>query len=147
MTEITSAVSLEKKDNIGILAIDNPPVNALGIKVRKGLADGIEMAEKDNDIEAVVIIGRGRAFSAWADIREFGKPMEEPHLPDVLERIENCSKPVVAAIMGTAFGGGLETALSCHFRIATKDASFGLPEVKLGLLPGASGTQRLPRVM
>ncbi|MFP4668698.1 MAG: 3-hydroxyacyl-CoA dehydrogenase NAD-binding domain-containing protein, partial [Desulfobacterales bacterium] len=147
MTEITSAVSLEKKDNIGILAIDNPPVNALGIKVRKGLADGIEMAEKDSDIEAVVIIGRGRAFSAGADIREFGKPMEEPHLPDALERIENCSKPVIAAIMGTAFGGGLETALSCHFRIATKDASFGLPEVKLGLLPGASGTQRLPRVM
>ncbi|MCF8110185.1 MAG: enoyl-CoA hydratase/isomerase family protein [Desulfobacteraceae bacterium] len=147
MTEITSAVSLEKKDNIGILAIDNPPVNALGIKVRKGLADGIEMAEKDSDIEAMVIMGRGRAFSAGADIREFGKPMEEPHLPDVLGKIENCSKPVVAAIQGTTFGGGLETALSCHFRIAVKNASFGLPEVKLGLLPGASGTQRLPRVM
>ncbi|MFP3999627.1 MAG: 3-hydroxyacyl-CoA dehydrogenase NAD-binding domain-containing protein, partial [Desulfobacterales bacterium] len=147
MTEITSVVSLEKMDNIGILAINNPPVNALGIEVRKGLADGIEMAEKDNDIEAVVIIGRGRAFSAGADIRECGKPMKEPHLPDVLEKIEESSKPVVAAIQGTAFGGGLETALSCHFRIATKDASFGLPEVKLGLLPGASGTQRLPRVM
>ncbi|MFP4453446.1 MAG: 3-hydroxyacyl-CoA dehydrogenase NAD-binding domain-containing protein, partial [Desulfobacterales bacterium] len=133
--------------NIGILAINNPPVNALGIEVRKGLADGIEMAEKDNDIEAVVIIGRGRAFSAGADIREFGKPMKEPHLPDVLEKIEESSKPVVAAIQGTAFGGGLETALSCHFRIATNNASFGLPEVKLGLLPGASGTQRLPRVM
>ncbi len=147
MTEITSVVSLEKMDNIGILAINNPPVNALGIEVRKGLADGIEMAEKDNDIEAVVIIGRGRAFSAGADIREFGKPMKEPHLPDVLEKIEESSKPVVAAIQGTAFGGGLETALSCHFRIATNNASFGLPEVKLGLLPGASGTQRLPRVM
>lgn len=146
MTEITSAVSLEKKDNIGILSIDNPPVNALGIAVRKGLAQGIEAAEKDPDIEAVVIIGRGRAFSAGADIREFGKPMEEPHLPDVLEKIENCKKPVIAAIQGTAFGGGLETALSCHFRIAAKNASFGLPEVKLGLLPGASGTQRLPRV-
>lgn len=146
MTRITSAVSLEKKESIGILYIDNPPVNALGIDVRKGLAEGVTLAAQDADIAAVVIICRGRTFCAGADIREFGKPMQLPSLPEVLEVIEKCKKPVIAAIHGTAFGGGLETALTCHFRIAVKSALFGLPEVKLGLLPGAGGTQRLPRI-
>ena len=146
MTEITPAVSLEKKDELGILAIDNPPVNALGVDVRKGLFDGVAMAVKDDGIKAVIIICRGRTFCAGADIREFGKPMQAPFLPDVLDVIENAPKPMIAAVHGTAFGGGLETALASHFRIAVKSASFGLPEVKLGLLPGAGGTQRLPRV-
>ena len=146
MTEITPAVSLEKKDELGILAIDNPPVNALGVDVRKGLFDGVAMAVKDDGIKAVIIICRGRTFCAGADIREFGKPMQAPFLPDVLDAIENAPKPIIAAVHGTAFGGGLETALASHFRIAVKSASFGLPEVKLGLLPGAGGTQRLPRV-
>lgn len=146
MTEMTPAVSLEKKDELGILAIDNPPVNALGVDVRKGLFEGVAMAVKDDGIKAVIIICRGRTFCAGADIREFGKPMQAPFLPDVLDAIENAPKPVIAAVHGTAFGGGLETALASHFRIAVKSASFGLPEVKLGLLPGAGGTQRLPRV-
>lgn len=147
MVAITEAVSLEKQGEIGMLWIDNPPVNALGHPVRKGMADGIEMAEKDDEIRAIVVICKGRTFCAGADIREFGKPPKEPHLPDVLNRFDQCKKPIIAAIHGTAFGGGLETALSSHFRVAVPTAQFGLPEVKLGLLPGAGGTQRLPRLI
>lgn len=147
MVDITEAVSLEKKDEIGMLVIDNPPVNALGFPVRKGMADGIEMAMADDAIKAIVVICKGRTFCAGADIREFGKPPLEPHLPDVLNVFDACKKPIVAAIHGTAFGGGLEIALSSHFRIAVATAQFGLPEVKLGLLPGAGGTQRLPRLI
>lgn len=147
MVAITEAVSLEKHGEIGMLWIDNPPVNALGHSVRKGLADGIEQAEKDDQIRAVVVICKGRTFCAGADIREFGKPPKAPHLPDVLNRFDQCKKPIIAAIHGTAFGGGLETALSSHFRVAVASAQFGLPEVKLGLLPGAGGTQRLPRLI
>jgi 3-hydroxyacyl-CoA dehydrogenase len=147
MVAITEAVSLEKHGEIGMLWIDNPPVNALGHSVRKGLADGIEQAEKDEQIRAVVVICKGRTFCAGADIREFGKPPKAPHLPDVLNRFDQCQKPIIAAIHGTAFGGGLETALSSHFRVAVASAQFGLPEVKLGLLPGAGGTQRLPRLI
>ena len=147
MVAITEAVSLEKHGEIGMLWIDNPPVNALGHSVRKGLADGIEQAEKDDQIRAVVVICKGRTFCAGADIREFGKPPKAPHLPDVLNRFDQCKKPIIAAIHGTAFGGGLETALSSHFRVAVSSAQFGLPEVKLGLLPGAGGTQRLPRLI
>jgi 3-hydroxyacyl-CoA dehydrogenase len=147
MVAITEAVSLEKQGEIGMLWIDNPPVNALGYPVRKGLADGINMATNDNEIKAIVVICKGRTFCAGADIREFGKPPMEPHLPDVLNVLDSCTKPLVAAIHGTVFGGGLEVALSSHFRIALSSAKFGLPEVKLGLLPGAGGTQRLPRLI
>jgi 3-hydroxyacyl-CoA dehydrogenase len=147
MIAVTEAVSLEKQGDIGILWIDNPPVNALGYLVRKGMADGITMAMIDDEIKAVVVICKGRTFCAGADIREFGKPPKAPHLPDVLTVFDQCNKPIVAAIHGTAFGGGLETALSSHFRIAVPSAQFGLPEVKLGLLPGAGGTQRLPRLI
>jgi 3-hydroxyacyl-CoA dehydrogenase len=147
MVAITEAVSLEKQNEIGMLWIDNPPVNALGFPVRKGMEDGIDMAEKDDEICAIVVICKGRTFCAGADIREFGKPPKEPHLPDVLNRFDQCKKPIIAAIHGTAFGGGLETALSSHFRVAVPTAQFGLPEVKLGLLPGAGGTQRLPRLI
>ncbi len=147
MTAITEAVSLEKEGEIGMLWIDNPPVNALGYPVRKGMQDGITMAMKDNGIKAVVVICKGRTFCAGADIREFGKPPKEPHLPDVLTTFDQCTKPIIAAVHGTAFGGGLETALSSHFRVAVASAQFGLPEVKLGLLPGAGGTQRLPRLI
>lgn len=147
MIAVTEAVSLEKQGEIGMLWIDNPPVNALGYPVRKGMVDGITLAMADDEIKAVVVICKGRTFCAGADIREFGKPPKAPHLPDVLTVFDQCGKPVVAAIHGTAFGGGLETALSSHFRIAVPSARFGLPEVKLGLLPGAGGTQRLPRLI
>jgi 3-hydroxyacyl-CoA dehydrogenase len=147
MIAVTEAVSLEKQGEIGMLWIDNPPVNALGYAVRKGMVDGITMAMADDEIKAVVVICKGRTFCAGADIREFGRPPKAPHLPDVLTVFDQCGKPIVAAIHGTAFGGGLETALSSHFRIAVPSAQFGLPEVKLGLLPGAGGTQRLPRLI
>ncbi len=147
MVAITEAVALEKEGEIGMLWIDNPPVNALGFPVRKGMADGIAMAMKDDGIKAVVVICKGGTFCAGADIREFGKPPKEPHLPDVLTVFDECTKPIIAAVHGTAFGGGLETALSSHFRVAVATAQFGLPEVKLGLLPGAGGTQRLPRLI
>ncbi len=147
MVAITEAVSLEKQGEIGMLWIDNPPVNALGHPVRKGMQDGINMATGDDEIKAIVVICKGRTFCAGADIREFGKPPLEPHLPDVLNTFDQCTKPIIAAVHGTAFGGGLETALSSHFRVAVPTAQFGLPEVKLGLLPGAGGTQRLPRLI
>ncbi len=147
MVAITEAVSLEKQGEIGVLWIDNPPVNALGHPVRKGMADGVTMAMNDDEIKAIVVICKGRTFCAGADIREFGKPPLAPHLPDVLNTFDQCTKPIIAAIHGTAFGGGLETALSSHFRVAVPTAQFGLPEVKLGLLPGAGGTQRLPRLI
>lgn len=147
MQIITEAVMLEKKGAVGMLWIDNPPVNALGYPVRKGLSDGIDMAVNDDEIQAIVIICRGRTFCAGADIREMGKPPVEPHLPEVLNRIDQSDKPVIAALHGTALGGGMETALGCHFRLAVSSAKMGLPEVKLGLIPAAGGTQRLPRLI
>ena len=143
---ITDVVSLEVEDGIGFLIVNNPPVNALGQKVRQGLADGIAAAQADEAIRAVVIIAEGRTFPAGADITEFGKPPQPPALPDVCQIIEDCAKPVVAALHGTALGGGFEIALSSHYRIADKGAKIGLPEINLGLLPGASGTQRMPRI-
>ncbi len=139
-------VTFSKEGNIGVITVNNPPVNALSQAVRAGIKSGIEKGIADADVAAMVIVCEGRTFIAGADIREFGKPPMEPHLPDVCQFIENCPKPVVAAIHGTALGGGLEIPLSCHFRIAVATAKVGLPEVKLGLLPGAGGTQRLPRV-
>ncbi len=147
MTEqITDKVSLEIEDGIAFLTIDNPPVNALGQLVRQGLAEGVQRAGDDPAVQAVVIIARGRTFPAGADITEFGKPPLEPFLPDVCQTIEDCPKPVIAALHGTALGGGFEIALSAHYRIALPSTRVGLPEVNLGLLPGAGGTQRMPRI-
>jgi 3-hydroxyacyl-CoA dehydrogenase len=139
-------VGFAKESNIGLITVNNPPVNALSQAVRAGIRSGIEKSIADTDIAAMIIICDGRTFIAGADIREFGKAPMEPHLPDVCQFIEDSPKPVIAAIHGTALGGGLEIPLSCHFRIAVATAKVGLPEVKLGLLPGAGGTQRLPRV-
>jgi 3-hydroxyacyl-CoA dehydrogenase len=131
-----------------IVMSNNPPVNALGHAVREGLVKAIEEADGDAPVKAVVIVCEGQTFFAGADISEFGTPksFEYPALPQVVDIIENCTKPVVAAIHGTAFGGGLEVALASHYRVAVPSAKLGVPEVKLGLLPGAGGTQRLPRV-
>ena len=129
-----------------VVTIDNPPVNAASADMRQGLFAAIDHADATPDIEAVVITGAGKTFVGGADIREFGKPMAEPLLPQVINHIEECAKPVVAAINGAALGGGLEIALGCHHRIASQSAELGLPEVKLGIVPGAGGTQRLPRL-
>jgi len=142
----TSPISTSRHGDVLIVTSNNPPVNALGATVRIGLVAAIEEAEADDAIKAVVIRCEGQTFFAGADITEFGKPPVMPWLPSVVDTIENCSKPVVAAIHGTALGGGLEVALGSHYRIAVPDAKLGVPEVKLGLLPGAGGTQRLPRV-
>ena len=143
---MTSPISTTRHGDILIVTSNNPPVNALGAAVRQGLVAAIEEAEGDASIKAVVIACAGQTFFAGADITEFGKPPVLPWLPEVVDRIEGCAKPVVAAIHGTALGGGLEVALGCHYRVAVPAAKFGVPEVKLGLLPGAGGTQRLPRV-
>ena len=129
-----------------VVTIDNPPVNAASADMRQGLFAAIDHVDATPDIEAVVITGAGKTFVGGADIREFGKPMAEPLLPQVINHIEECAKPVVAAINGAALGGGLEIALGCHHRIASQSAELGLPEVKLGIVPGAGGTQRLPRL-
>ena len=132
---------------IAVLTIDSPPVNALSAAVRQGLQDGLHKAAGDPAVKALVILCAGRTFIAGADITEFGKPPQGPPLPDLCTEIEDCPKPVIAAIHGTALGGGLEVALGCHFRVAVPSAKVGLPEVKLGILPGAGGTQRLPRLV
>ena len=143
---MSNPVLMEVVDDIAVIAIANPPVNALSHAVRSGLdAAFAEIARRD-DVKAVVIYGTDRTFIAGADIREFGKPPQEPFLPDLINRIEACTVPVVAALHGTALGGGLEVALGAHYRVAVPNARFGLPEVTLGILPGAGGTQRLPRL-
>lgn len=140
-------VTFSKEGNIGLIVVNNPPVNALSQAVRLGIKTGVEKGIADKDILAMIIICEGRTFIAGADIREFGKPMMEPFLPAVVQYIEDSPKLMIAAIHGTALGGGLEIALGCHFRIASPTAKVGLPEVKLGILPGAGGTQRLPRLV
>ncbi|MEM1388723.1 MAG: 3-hydroxyacyl-CoA dehydrogenase NAD-binding domain-containing protein [Pseudomonadota bacterium] len=139
------SIHYSRDGDIAILAADNPPVNALGQAVRQGLADGLARAVAEG-ARALVVYGEGRTWFAGADIREFGKPPVAPFLPDVCAQFEAAPIPVIAAMHGTVLGGGLEVALSCHYRIALPDTRLGLPEVTLGLIPGAGGTQRLPRL-
>ena len=147
MSTINEVSSLENHSNIAVLTLNSPPVNALSANVREGLHEGVKSAIEDSAVDAIVIICEGRTFIAGADITEFGQAPKGPSLYDVQDMIENSTKPVVAAIHGTALGGGLEVALTCHYRIAVPSAKCGLPEVNLGLLPGAGGTQRLPRIV
>ena len=144
---MTSPIRTERHDNVLVVISDNPPVNALGQAVRAGLKDAIADALADDGVEAVVIRCDGQTFFAGADITEFGKPPVGPNLPETLDAMEASDKPVIAAIHGTALGGGCEVALACHYRVAVPSAKLGLPEVKLGLIPGAAGTQRLPRLV
>ena len=143
---MTSPIRTERHDDVLVIISNNPPVNALGAAVRQGLEAGIKEAIADDSVKAVVIRCDGRTFFAGADITEFGKPMQEPGLGTVIDMIESADKPVVAAIHGTALGGGCEVTLGCHYRVAVPSAKIGTPEVKLGLLPGAGGTQRIPRI-
>ncbi len=143
----SATVTRELHGDVLVIVIDNSPVNALGVDVRRGLIEALDAADADPAVAAAVIVGAGRNFIAGADIREFGKPPQPPHLPAVCNLIEACAKPVVAAIHGAALGGGLEVALAAHYRIAIAGAKLGLPEVKLGLMPGAGGTQRAPRLI
>ena len=143
---LKGTVLYEVRDNVALLTVDNPPVNPLSDGVRTGLYESLTKAEEDDSVVGVVLTGNGRAFIAGADISEFGGNVEGVSLNEVFQKLEHCSKPVVAAINGIALGGGLETALCCNYRIADKNAFVGLPEVNLGLLPGGGGTQRLPRL-
>ncbi|MDA9661142.1 3-hydroxyacyl-CoA dehydrogenase NAD-binding domain-containing protein [Gammaproteobacteria bacterium] len=147
MPTINEVTSLEIKDSVAVLTLNSPPVNALSANVREGLNNGVSAAIEDESVHSIVIICEGRTFIAGADITEFGQAPRGPSLYDVQDMIENSPKPVIAAIHGTALGGGLEVALTCHYRIAVPSAKCGLPEVNLGLLPGAGGTQRLPRIV
>ncbi|MBM3489759.1 MAG: 3-hydroxyacyl-CoA dehydrogenase [Alphaproteobacteria bacterium] len=147
MTKVTDKVELTRHGRVAVLNIDNPPVNALSLGVRQGLVDGVGLANSDASVAAIVIACAGRTFIAGADITEFDKPFKGPHYNEVMAAIEGSTKPVVAAIHGTALGGGLETALASNYRVALPSARFGFPEVKIGLLPGAGGTQRLPRLV
>jgi 3-hydroxyacyl-CoA dehydrogenase len=137
----------EKRGDVGIIWINNPPVNAISVGVREAIIDGVTKLAQDPELKAGILACEGRTFMAGADITEFGKPPLSPSLHDAIKAVENSAKPIVAAIHGTAFGGGLEVALACHYRVAIASAKVGLPEVKLGLLPGAGGTQRLPRLI
>ena len=140
-------VTYQRRGNVGVITVNNPPVNALSHGVREGLSMGLDQGAADGAAKALLLICDGRTFIAGADIREFGKPMAEPMLPTVLAKLENIAKPVIAAVHGTALGGGLEVTLACHYRCGVASALFGLPEVKLGLLPGSGGTQRTPRLI
>lgn len=146
---MTDVVEYEKHEAVGMIALNNPPVNALATPVRAGIADALEKATNDSQIKAVVLIGNGRCFSGGADIREFSEPGKHasPILPEVIAKIEQCPKAVVAALHSTAFGGGMELALGCHYRIGAPSTRLAQPEVKLGIIPGAGGTQRLPRLI
>ncbi len=144
---LNAVTTISVEGDVAIVTLNSPPVNALSAPVREGLTLGINAALADSAVKSVVLICEGRTFIAGADITEFGKAPVGPSLQDVQNTIENASKPVVAAIHGTALGGGLEVALTCHYRVAVPSAKCGLPEVNLGLLPGAGGTQRLPRIV
>ena len=139
-------VSIDRDGDIAIVTVDNPPVNALGQALRQGLWDAVGTLDADASVRAVVLICAGRTFIAGADVTEFGKPPVPPHLPDLVDRLEGAAKPWVAAIHGSALGGGFEVAMGCRFRVALDSAAVGLPEVTLGIVPGASGTVRTPRL-
>ena len=141
-----SVVSITREGEIAVATIDNPPVNVLSQAVRQGLWDAVSSLDADPQVRAVVLVCAGRTFIAGADVTEFGKPPTAPHLPDLVDRIEGAQKPWVAAIHGSALGGGFEVAMGCRFRVAVEGASVGLPEVSLGIVPGASGTVRTPRL-
>ncbi|MBW8755494.1 MAG: enoyl-CoA hydratase/isomerase family protein, partial [Sphingomonadales bacterium] len=147
MTQINERVSIRIDADIGFIVSDNPPVNAVGIAVRSGIVNALETLNADAAVRAVVLYCEGRTFFAGADITEFGKPRMSPTLQDVIASLESSAKPVVAAIHGTALGGGLEIALGCPFRVAVPSAKLGLPEINLGLFAGGGGTQRLPRLI
>ena len=138
---------MRREGRIAVITLTNPPVNALGAVLRGALRDRIEEAGRDAGVAAIVLTGAGKLFSGGADITEFGKPPQGLDLNALLAVVENSAKPVVAAIHGQSLGGGTELALACHHRVATPSARIGLPEVKLGIVPGAGGTQRLPRVV
>src|SRR5580698_10117117 len=144
-----SKLGVETTNGVAVLRFDNPPVNSFGLDMRGLLWSALARAELDPAVGAIIVIGSGKGFSGGADIREFGTPKSyaEPNLLTLLRAIEECTKPVITAIDGICMGGGLELALASHYRVATPGARVGLPEVKLGLLPGAGGTQRLPRVV
>lgn len=144
---MSNIVSVERAGTIALVTLDNPPVNAAGHALRVGLLTAIEELDTDDSIEVIALFGAGRTFIAGADIREFGKPSREPMLPEVCDRIESSQTPVIAVLHGTALGGGLETAMSAHVRIGLEGMRVGLPEVTLGILPGAGGTQRAPRLV
>jgi 3-hydroxyacyl-CoA dehydrogenase len=146
---MSNPVSIRIQGPVAVLAMDRPPVNSLGYDLRAGIADALDAANANPAVQAIVLIGTARAFSAGADVTEFGTPKgaKEPNLRVVIEMLENSPKPVIGAISGQCLGGGLELAMGCHFRVALADAQLGLPEVKIGLLPGAGGTQRLPRLI
>ena len=143
------SASYELRGPVAVITLNNPPVNGLGYETRRAVADGLEKAQADAAVKAIVITGAGKAFSGGADIKEFGSPkaLAEPNLLSLIRLIELCSKPVVAAVHSVCMGGGLELALGCHYRVAAPGANVALPEVKIGLIPGAGGTQRLPRVL
>ena len=143
---MSDIVGYEKRGTVALLTIQSPPVNALGAAVRQGISEELARGVGDAEVRSIVLTGSGRMFSAGADIREFGKPMMSPNLVELIDAIEGCAKPVIAAFNGMALGGGLELAMGCHYRVAAPGASLGQPEVKLGLIPGAGGTQRLPRL-
>jgi len=137
----------EKRGEVGVIWVNNPPVNAISLGVREAIIDGVAKLTADPEIKIGVLACEGRTFMAGADITEFGKPPKLPGLHDAINAVEGSGKLIVAAIHGTAFGGGLEVALGCNYRVAVASAKIGLPEVKLGILPGAGGTQRLPRLI
>ncbi len=147
MVDGTKVVGGARDGEVAIVTLNSPPVNALSHALRSQALEAVRAADADAGVKAIVMIGAGRGFSGGADIAEFGKPPQKPSLHDLLDAIENASKPVIAALHGSTLGGGFETALACHYRVAVPSAKVGLPEVKLGLLPGAGGTQRLPRLI
>src|SRR6185295_6695622 len=149
---MTKPVTLATRDGIAVITIDNPPVNALSPGVPEGIRTALETAERDPSVRAIIVIGGGRTFIAGADIKELEEAARNPasggpDLHPLLARIEDCAKPVIMAIHGTALGGGLEIAMAGHYRVAVAEASLGTPEVNLGIIPGAEGTQRLPRLV
>src|SRR6188472_1734321 len=144
---LDNPVSMRRDGNVAIITIDNPPVNALRHGVRAGIKECVIAARDDASVEAIVLTGAGRTFVAGADITEFGKPPQSPGLMEVITILDDVKKPTIAAVHGTPLGGGLELTMGCHFRVAAAGTRLGLPEIKLGLIPGAGGTQRLPRLV